>query len=100
MNLKCKLFVDGEFEGIINSSEEITVGKNGRIKGEVFAKHLIVQGEVAGSISVDVVEIKPTGKVDGTIESIELVIEPKGLFEGKSIIKSSQESKLLENVTK
>ena len=87
MNLKCKLFVDGEFEGIINSSEEITVGKNGRIKGEVFAKHLIVQGEIKGNVSVDKVEIKPQGKITGTVESKELVIEPKGLFEGKSIIK-------------
>jgi cytoskeletal protein CcmA (bactofilin family) len=42
-----------------------------------------------GNISVDVVEIKPSGKISGTVESKELVIEPKGLFEGNSIIKGS-----------
>ncbi len=87
MNLTCKLFVDGEFEGTINSKNSITVGKNGKIHGEINAKHLIVQGEVSGTISVDQVEIKPQGKISGTVESKELVIEPKGLFEGNSIIK-------------
>ncbi len=89
MNLECNLFVDGEFEGTINSKKEITVGKNGKIKGEIYAKHLIVQGEVMGNISVEVVEIKPSGKISGTVESNELIIEPKGLFEGNSIIKGS-----------
>jgi len=53
------------------------------------SKHLVVQGEVMGNISVDVVEIKPSGKISGTVESNELIIEPKGLFEGNSIIKGS-----------
>ncbi len=89
MNLECNLFVDGDFEGTINSHKEITIGKNGRVKGEIYAKHLVVQGEVVGNVSVEIVEIKSTGKVSGTVESSELVIEPKGLFEGNSIIKGS-----------
>jgi len=93
MNVECNLYVDGGFEGTIHSSKEVTVGKNGTIEGEVFAKHLIVQGEVLGSVSVDIVEIKPTGKVSGTVESTELIIEPKGLFEGNSIIKKDEKPK-------
>jgi len=89
MKLECNLFVDGIFEGTIHSSKEITVGKNGKIMGEIYAKHLIVQGEIKGNISVDIVEIKSSGKVSGTVESQELIIEPKGLFEGNSIIKGS-----------
>ena len=89
MNCECNLFVDGSFEGTVHSSKEVTVGKNGRIKGDIYAKHLVVLGNVSGNVCVDVVEIKPSGKITGTIESGELVIEPKGLFEGNSIIKSS-----------
>ncbi len=92
MNLECNLFVDGEFEGTINSQKEVTVGKNGKIKGELFAKHLVVQGEVMGNVSVDRVEIKPSGKISGTVESKELIIEPKGLFEGNSIIRTQDKS--------
>ena len=87
MNLSCKLFVDGEFEGTIHSNNEITVGKNGKIEGEVYAKHLVVQGEITGSVSVDKVEIKSQGKITGTVESKEFVIEPKGFFEGNSVLK-------------
>jgi cytoskeletal protein CcmA (bactofilin family) len=92
MNLECNLFVDGEFEGTIHSSKEVTIGKNGKITGDVYAVRLIVQGEMSGNVIVETVSIKPSGKVSGTFESKELIIEPKGLFEGKSIIKKSQET--------
>ena len=88
MNLECNLFVDGEFEGTINSTKDVTVGKNGKIKGEIYSSKLIVQGIVSGNINSEKVEIKPTGKISGTVESNEFVIEPKGLFEGNSIIKA------------
>ena len=92
MNVECNLYVDGIFDGTINSSKEVTVGKNGKITGEIYAKHLVVQGEVNGTICVDLVEIKPHGKINGSVESNELVIEPKGLFEGNSIIKKNQDN--------
>jgi cytoskeletal protein CcmA (bactofilin family) len=90
MNLECNLFVDGAFEGTIHSSKEVTIGKNGKIKGDLYAKKLIVQGEMSGNVISDTVAIKPQGKVSGTVESQELIIESKGLFEGKSIIKKAQ----------
>ncbi|SFV50617.1 Protein of unknown function, DUF583 superfamily [hydrothermal vent metagenome] len=90
MNLECNLFVDGEFEGTINSQKEITIGKNGSIKGEIFTNHLIVRGEIIGSVVANIVEIKSGGKVSGTVESKELIIEPKGCFEGNSIVKKAE----------
>lgn len=91
MNLECNLFVDGEFEGTINSQNEIVIGKNGRVTGEIYGKHLVVQGEVSGNVSADIVEIKSSGFITGTVESIEFIIEPKGVFEGNSVVKKSQE---------
>ena len=88
MQLSCNLYIDGEFEGTINSKNEINIGKNGRIKGEITTTNLIVQGFVEGSVKVDRVDIKAGGKVQGTIEASELVIESKGSFEGSSIVKS------------
>ncbi len=90
MTLSCNLYVDGSFEGTINSQNEINVGKNGHIKGELTAKRLVVQGLIEGSIDAERVEIKAAGRVSGTIESSELVIESKGIFEGNSIVKNIQ----------
>jgi len=88
MNLTCKLYVDGEFEGKINSENEVNVGKHGHIKGDVVTKRLIVQGYIEGSVNADKVEIKSEGRVSGTIESSELIIESKGVFEGNSVVKN------------
>lgn len=87
MNLSCNLYVDGEFEGVINSQNEVNIGKHGHIKGDLSAKRLVVQGYVEGTVNADKVEIKSDGRVSGTIESAELVIESKGIFEGNSVVK-------------
>ncbi|WP_345978218.1 polymer-forming cytoskeletal protein [Sulfurimonas sp. HSL3-7] len=96
MALDCDFYFDGEMEGTILSKGMITVGKNGRIKGEVSASHLIVQGKVEGSVDVERIEIKENGHVRGVITSNEMVIEAKGIFEGESHIKSSVVKKQAE----
>lgn len=92
MTLSCDLYVDGTFDGIIDSQKSITVGKNGHIEGTVKTKHLIVQGLVSGNIDSDRIEIKSSGRVEGSIVSSELIIEAKGIFEGESKIKSKEKS--------
>ena len=87
MNLTCNLYVDGELEGIISSTKEVNIGKNGHINGDVTTKRLVVQGFVEGTLHADRVEIKANGHVKGTVEAAELVIEAKGIFEGNSIVK-------------
>ncbi|MBC8236819.1 MAG: polymer-forming cytoskeletal protein, partial [Helicobacteraceae bacterium] len=82
MTLTCNLYVDGEFEGTIKSKNEINVGKHGHLKGDVVTQRLVVQGYVEGTINAEKVEIKSAGRVSGTIESAELIIESKGVFEG------------------
>ena len=39
-------------------------------------------------------QLKPDGKVTGSIESEEFVIEAKGIFEGNSLVKTSLSEKL------
>ena len=92
LDLTCNLYVDGQFEGTINSKNEVNIGKHGHIKGDIHAQRLVVQGLVEGSVNAEKVEIKPEGRVSGTIEATELIIEPKGIFEGNSVIKNAQKS--------
>ena len=92
--MSCNLYIDGYFEGNINSEQEINIGKNGKIKGEITALRVIVQGLAEGSINATRVDIKPDGKVTGSIESEEFVIEAKGIFEGNSLVKTSSSSNL------
>lgn len=89
MELTCKLYIDGELEGEINSQKEVNIGKNGLVKGSVKAQRLVVQGYIEGNIDATRVEIKAAGHVKGEISSSELIIESKGIFEGNSVIKNS-----------
>lgn len=91
MNLSCNLYVDGEFEGVIHSQKEVNIGKNGHVNGDVHAKRVVVQGFFEGKIDAQRVEIKAAGRVRGSIESAELVIEAKGIFEGNSVVKGASE---------
>ena len=86
IDLSCNLYIDGELEGSIVSKKEVTVGKNGHVKGNITTQRLVVQGHVEGSINAQIVEIKAAGHVNGEISSAELVIESKGIFEGSSTV--------------
>ncbi len=100
MNLNCDIYIDGHFEGTIESQKIITVGKNGKVNGDIRTGRLIVQGLVEGSIDADRIEIKEAGRVSGMIASSELVIEEKGLFEGESRIKGAEPHPVLKKSEK
>ena len=90
MKLDCNLYIDGEFEGTIVSKKLVTIGKSGKVSGEIRTDHLVVQGLVEGSVDAERLEIMAAGKVIGSIVSSELVIEAHGHFEGDSKIKSKE----------
>ncbi len=98
MTLSCNLYVDGEFEGVINSKKEVNIGKNGHIKGDLSAQRVVVQGYIEGSVNAKKVEIKAQGRVSGNIESSELIIESKGIFEGNSVVKDLTPASTPENL--
>ena len=94
MNLSCNLYVDGEFEGVIHSTSTVTVGKNGRIKGDIKAEKIMVQGLIDGALDCERLEILSSGKVHGKIVTSELVIEAKAEFSGESHLKTSLDVKV------
>jgi len=63
------LTIEGHVEGTIHLRDHVlTIGPNGRIKAQVFAKSVIVLGEVTGNVTAsDKVDIRDNGSVDGDI---------------------------------
>ena len=78
------LTIEGHVEGKIELKENVlTIGPNGKIKAEVFAKTLIVLGEVNGNIAAsEKVEIRDGGSVDGDIVSPRVAIAEGAHFRG------------------
>lgn len=82
-------YIDGEIEGNIDSSNVITIGKNGKVFGTVTAKNVIIGGELKGKIECESCEILSGGKVKGEVFSASLVIEAGGILEGSSHLKNA-----------
>lgn len=86
-----KLHVDGVVDGTVQSSNVVTIGSKGIIKGEIFAEKLIVSGEFDGNADCKEIDILAGGKIVGDITSKNLVIESNGFFEGSSKVKVESE---------
>jgi cytoskeletal protein CcmA (bactofilin family) len=78
------LTVEGHVEGTIQLREHVlTIGPNGRIKAQVFAKSVIVLGEVTGNVTAtDKVDIRDNGSVDGDIIAPRVAIAEGAHFRG------------------
>jgi cytoskeletal protein CcmA (bactofilin family) len=78
------LTVEGQVEGKIELKDHaLTIGPNGKIKAQVFAKSVIVLGEVTGNVSAsEKVDIRDGGSVDGDIVSPRIAIAEGAHFRG------------------
>jgi cytoskeletal protein CcmA (bactofilin family) len=78
------LTVEGHVEGRIELKDHVlTIGPNGKIKAQVFAKAVIVLGEVNGNVTAtEKVDIRDGGSVDGDIIAPRVAIAEGAHFRG------------------
>jgi len=89
IDTKGSVFIDGRFEGIIVASQDVTIGKNGEVLGEIRSKMLTINGIIDGLFDVGQVNILGSGRVIGKMQYDELSIEQNGIFEGEGKKKNS-----------
>jgi len=78
------LTIEGQVEGTIQLRDHVlTIGPNGKIKAQVFAKAVIILGEVTGNVTAsEKVDIRDNGSVDGDIISPRVAIAEGAHFRG------------------
>src|SRR5690242_3004367 len=78
------LTIEGQVEGTIQLRENVlTIGPNGKIKAQIFAKSVIILGEVTGNVTAsEKVDIRDNGSVDGDIISPRVAIAEGAHFRG------------------
>ncbi len=78
------LTIEGQVEGKIELRQNVlTIGPNGKIKAQVFAKSVIILGEVTGDVTAtEKVDIRDNGSVDGDIASPRVAIAEGAHFRG------------------
>ena len=79
------LTIEGQVDGEIELKEHVlTVGPHGRIKAHVFAKVVVVLGEIVGNVrATEKVAIRDSGVVEGDISAPKVAIEDGAQFRGK-----------------
>ncbi|MBD5521933.1 MAG: polymer-forming cytoskeletal protein [Lachnospiraceae bacterium] len=76
--------IDGTLNGNCECKEQLILGTDGQIKGDITAQNVIISGKVEGDIVVNgKLELLSTGKLTGNITARSLVIDEDACFDGR-----------------
>jgi cytoskeletal protein CcmA (bactofilin family) len=81
---RADLSIDGHVEGTITLESEVTVRASGRVKGTIQARAIRIGGKVLGDVQgIELVEIMPSGTLEGNVSAARVVIGEGAFFKGK-----------------
>ncbi len=87
------LRIDGRFEGKYLQAEQLYIGSQGKIKTNINAVSVIVEGLVIGNINAsNRVLLMPSAKILGDIKTPELIIQKGVILEGRCAISNDLKS--------
>jgi cytoskeletal protein CcmA (bactofilin family) len=82
--------VEGLIEGKLECSQEVDVGKTGRLNADALAgKRIVIAGQIIGNVSTGgLLRLGATGRVEGNIQARQLVIEEGSTFNGRCVMRT------------
>ena len=81
------LKIDGKFEGKSLQADQLYIGSTGRVKTNITATSVIVEGIIVGNITArNRVMLLPTARILGDISTPKLIIQNNVILEGRCMI--------------
>lgn len=78
-----ELLVEGEVEGMLESQSLLTVGTNGKVRGDIKAREVAIFGSVRGNVIVgEKIAIREQGSLIGDIKAAGISIDDGAYFKG------------------
>jgi len=78
-----ELLVDGDVEGTLESHSLITIGPNGKVRGNIKARQAAIFGSVRGNVEVvEKIAIREQGSLIGDIKGAGISIDDGAYFKG------------------
>lgn len=78
-----ELVVEGEVDGVLESQSMLTVGPNGKVKGNIRAQEVAIFGSVHGNVEVaSKISIREQGSLIGDIRGAGIRIDDGAYFKG------------------
>lgn len=90
------LVIEGRVEGKVDLKQHnVTVGRSGRVKADIFGKVVTVEGEVDGDVyAQEQAILRQAGAIRGNITAPRVVLEDGSRFKGSIDMESSREHSL------
>ncbi|MDA8130782.1 MAG: polymer-forming cytoskeletal protein [Elusimicrobia bacterium] len=83
LTAKGSLRVDGRIDGSIVDAKIVTIGKTGKVKGDVSCEICYLCGEVRGNVTaLDHIEVLSGAHIEGDIRAQRVMIEDGASFNG------------------
>jgi cytoskeletal protein CcmA (bactofilin family) len=78
------LVIEGRVEGKVDLKQNnVTIGKNGRVKADVFGKVVVIEGEVDGNVFArEQAILRQAGAIRGNITAPRVILEDGSRFKG------------------
>jgi cytoskeletal protein CcmA (bactofilin family) len=91
------LLIEGKLDGKIECRKHsVTVGKNGRIKGDIYGKIITVEGNVEGNLYGDEqLSVRQSGTVRGNITAPRVALEDGANFKGSIDMSPKEKSPVM-----
>src|SRR5215471_2691888 len=79
------LRLDGNFHGSIHSGDILVIGEHAVIHADICVSEIEIHGRIFGNLEAKRrIEIYPTGRICGDIQTPVLVVNPGATFDGRS----------------
>ncbi|WP_026809414.1 bactofilin family protein [Arenibacter latericius] len=80
--------IDGELEGNVKTSGKVVIGSGGYIKEKVECAKADIEGNFNGELIVnDLLSLKSSAVIDGTVSVAKLAVEPGATFNASCTMK-------------
>ena len=91
--------IDGKFEGKALAVDQLQIGQKGRVKTNIQATSVVVEGIVIGNITASRrILLLATARVLGDIRTPELIIQDGVILEGRCTISHIQTANTKEHL--
>jgi cytoskeletal protein CcmA (bactofilin family) len=87
------LVIEGRVEGKVDLKQNnVTIGKNGRVKADVLGKVVVIEGEVDGNVFArEQAILRQSGAIRGNITAPRVILEDGSRFKGSIDMESPKE---------
>lgn len=82
VSFKDTMRIDGQFDGNLDG-DHLIVSASGRMLGDVVAVSCVCYGQIVGNLTVESLQVKHGGRIDGTVSTTDLEVESGALLTGE-----------------